>query len=498
MTETATVEIVTERMPLIEVVRAAPPRFAKAFGLDAEDADLGKRIADIIAAEHGVAPDDQEFVWKGIVAEDLQVDPDERAVVAYISTGAIDRDMEILQPKGLILKHYRKNKVVGYGHDYSSRLPIGKNLWIKQGPKGPIAKTIFTPRPPNSEGKNWLADDVLWLIQNDVINTTSVGFMPVKFHEPTEKELADTPEWADVRRIYDKWELLEYSFVPIPSNPEALVLAKGANLSGRVIVDLGGGKAALEIADGDHKDADKPAKKYTCECLECGHKIDTDEHCREIKCPKCGGEMRRAERPGPGREADEVVTKPGLDETDTSFRYRLRDPADFVRMRTITLQRSPVIKVVVGPLKSDPDGPTKVQALIFPKDADWTKPKVQAWLKAHPDVGKGLTPWMIGVLDHVEDAIVFGGVVAAKLAELQTRIDDMEVIGADPEPEGIEVMAPDPPAAPEPEQPPVIELDADALAAGIAGGVDRALARLEGVAASRIKRAKGTLEIEDE
>lgn len=41
--------------------------------------------------------------------------------------------------------------------------------------------------------------------------------------------------------------------------------------------------------------------KYTCECIECGHTLSTNEHCRNIECPECGGEMRRKERPGPGQ-----------------------------------------------------------------------------------------------------------------------------------------------------------------------------------------------------
>jgi len=44
------------------------------------------------------------------------------------------------------------------------------------------------------------------------------------------------------------------------------------------------------------------SENYSCECLKCGHTIQTKEHCRDIKCPKCGGEMRRSERPGPGQE----------------------------------------------------------------------------------------------------------------------------------------------------------------------------------------------------
>jgi HK97 family phage prohead protease len=39
---------------------------------------------------------------------------------------------------------------------------------------------------------------------------------------------------------------------------------------------------------------------FVCECLECGHVMETTMHCREIECPECGGQMRRAERPGVG------------------------------------------------------------------------------------------------------------------------------------------------------------------------------------------------------
>jgi len=39
----------------------------------------------------------------------------------------------------------------------------------------------------------------------------------------------------------------------------------------------------------------------SCECLKCGHKTQVNGHCNETKCPKCGGEMRRVDRPGTGR-----------------------------------------------------------------------------------------------------------------------------------------------------------------------------------------------------
>lgn len=49
--------------------------------------------------------------------------------------------------------------------------------------------------------------------------------------------------------------------------------------------------------------ASEKADTYKCECLECGHTMTIKEHCKDTKCPECGGEMRRAERPGAGKDA---------------------------------------------------------------------------------------------------------------------------------------------------------------------------------------------------
>lgn len=57
---------------------------------------------------------------------------------------------------------------------------------------------------------------------------------------------------------------------------------------------------------------------YRCSCIKCGHTMTvTGKHCEDAKCPKCGATMRRAERPGPGKEASErfkesVKAKAGL------------------------------------------------------------------------------------------------------------------------------------------------------------------------------------------
>jgi len=55
----------------------------------------------------------------------------------------------------------------------------------------------------------------------------------------------------------------------------------------------------------DHKEENDMSKKETfnCECLDCGHKFESEEHCNEVKCPECGGKCRRVERPGPGQKS---------------------------------------------------------------------------------------------------------------------------------------------------------------------------------------------------
>lgn len=62
---------------------------------------------------------------------------------------------------------------------------------------------------------------------------------------------------------------------------------------------------------------------YQCECIECGHKLESEKHCRDIKCPKCGGGMRRIERPGPGKE---------LPQEKEVSQAEIRDEFDYVKV----------------------------------------------------------------------------------------------------------------------------------------------------------------------
>lgn len=58
-----------------------------------------------------------------------------------------------------------------------------------------------------------------------------------------------------------------------------------------------------EGEEGATEENDKQNAVYNCQCIKCGYSITTTKHCNTLKCPKCGGQMRRKERPGPGQEA---------------------------------------------------------------------------------------------------------------------------------------------------------------------------------------------------
>ena len=67
-------------------------------------------------------------------------------------------------------------------------------------------------------------------------------------------------------------------------------------------------------------------------------------------------------------------------------RARLREPSSIVKdsFRTITLSEDRGIKAVIGKLKSDPNGPTHVQAVLFEK-SKWTVESARTWIESHRD-----------------------------------------------------------------------------------------------------------------
>ena len=177
---------------------------------------------------------EENIIRKTYIAK-TEIDDDERTVTAVISTSAVDREKEVLLPKGAALEQYLKNPVVLWAHEYRET-PIARALWLKSGRKNITAKAKFAETEK--------ADEIYQLFKGGYLNAFSVGFLPAEngSHPPTPEEVKKNPEWAEAKRIYDKWELLEFSAVPVPANPEALAVAvktKEVKISPGTLNDLG-------------------------------------------------------------------------------------------------------------------------------------------------------------------------------------------------------------------------------------------------------------------
>ena len=183
------------------------------------------------------------------------IDRTEKTAVFTINSDHVDRDKEVVLPSGAKLAHYERNPVVLWGHDYSG-LPIGKALWTRKvkedGRSVLVSKVKFAPTD--------FAAQVFELVAEGFIQTASVGFIPDDFsgRAPKEAELKSFPDWVHAERVFDSWELLEWSVVPVPSNPMALARSV---MSGKITLPKGMSLSGMGI--GDAAEADPVPSEYS-------------------------------------------------------------------------------------------------------------------------------------------------------------------------------------------------------------------------------------------
>lgn len=119
------------------------------------------------------------------------------------TSNALDRDGEIITVEGWDFENFKKNPVVLWGHRYDS-LPIGAvtNIEVDTINQQIIMDGVFADTPQ--------AQEIRRLYDDGFLKTVSVGFIG------SERD----------GNVITKKEMLELSFVGIPSNPDALSLEK--------------------------------------------------------------------------------------------------------------------------------------------------------------------------------------------------------------------------------------------------------------------------------
>ena len=158
------------------------------------------------------------------VSAELRAAPegDSRTAEFVISDETKDRHGTVLKVNRWDLEAYKKNPIVGYMHNVHGSFfgednpdaVIGKTVKLFTEGKQLIAQVEFEPPELNP-----LAEKIFQKVKFGTLRTASVGFMP-----------KGEPEWGkgnqakgkeDATLFYPGQELLEWSVVNIPSNPNA-------------------------------------------------------------------------------------------------------------------------------------------------------------------------------------------------------------------------------------------------------------------------------------
>lgn len=282
---------------------------------------------------------------------------EERSIICYASTNSCDRQGEMIlssawTEKGL--ENYRKNPVILLNHDYHS-LPIGKSLWQKVDGKGLKFKIQFAATD--------LGKELFYLYSNSYMNSFSVGFRPIKVYDNEEHPKYKDNNGITPHTVYEECELLELSSVTIPANADANIIR---NM-----------KSFIDSYDS--------GMFKTTEIRSIAEEIkNSQEYIELISKDIQDGKSKVIGFIDLKKKEEDVVEK--VETTDKYHRIPINDKSLFVEtsFRTIDISSDQGIKSIVGKLKSDPNGSTKIHTYLFDVKK-WTMEKAKEWVDKHKE-----------------------------------------------------------------------------------------------------------------
>jgi HK97 family phage prohead protease len=136
----------------------------------------------------------------------------ERQVETVVSTEASDRMDDIIIQKGIDFSAFMKlGGPVLWQHDYN--YPVARTIRMGLVNGNLTAVAQFPPI-----GTSERSDECYRLIKAGVVTSASLGFIPKKW------EFRDLESGYGIR--FDKVECIEYSFVSVPAQAEAMIIGK--------------------------------------------------------------------------------------------------------------------------------------------------------------------------------------------------------------------------------------------------------------------------------
>jgi HK97 family phage prohead protease len=170
---------------------------------------------------------------------EVEAGEDDRTIKFIISTGDPDREKDVISPDGWNTSNYLKNPVVLFAHDYGS-LPVARATNVRLDGSNLIAEAEFADAALNP-----MAEQVYQMLRQGYLRGASVGFRPLEFQYNEQRGGVD----------FAKQELLEFSVVPVPANPGALMSA-GVSSEGATMLKTWAKQTLAVFADEDESDDD--------------------------------------------------------------------------------------------------------------------------------------------------------------------------------------------------------------------------------------------------
>ena len=141
------------------------------------------------------------------------INAEARTAEFVLSSETKDRHGTIINVDGWKLDNYRKNPIVLHQHRSAANDPdaiIGvSEVWVEN--KQLMGRVTFEPK-----GINPLAEKIFQKVQLGTMRATSVGFNPIRGNWGKSEEDNDT-------YYFTECDLMEWSIVNIPSNPDAIL-----------------------------------------------------------------------------------------------------------------------------------------------------------------------------------------------------------------------------------------------------------------------------------
>lgn len=163
-------------------------------------------------------------VRKELAGVEIKAEAD-GAMTFTLSTPAVDRSGDVVMQEGWKTDAYQKNPIVLWAHDYRQP-PVARSPVVGLENGALVARGVqFVPRDVHEFG--WSVGE---MYRRGFLNAVSVGFRPLKWNFNEDRKGAGGVD-------FQEQELLEWSAVPVPANPEALIGAKAAGIPLAPIVE---------------------------------------------------------------------------------------------------------------------------------------------------------------------------------------------------------------------------------------------------------------------